>query len=702
MEKRVILGCVVGLLAGASVATAAPQPTRTVILLDESGSMKKNDPDRLSLDATRLFTELGLEQDQIAVVAFADRPRVLVPMSPARAPATKKAVRRALDRLKFDGRTTDIESGLMAALDLLEPAKEGTRDSVVVLTDGKVDLGPSSEAAVRASLERMRVKVAPLIAERGARAYTIAFTEEADQTLMRGLARATRGEYRYLPHAAALAGAFAEMFTSAGDLETLPMRDGAFITDPNIEQTSLVLSKTAPGDTNTLRTPNDVLVTKDSKQKGVEWASSEAYDHITLTQPQAGPWAVDTPPGAAAPVAMITASELEFVASVAPDAPVEGQALVVRAELRRGGAISNSFELHDGLTVSAHVAPDNDKERTVQLERVRDGGYEARVEGLVTGRVAIYVRAQSPSIEREKRILLDVGPKPPEPPPATTVVEVKTTAGVWPYVAAGILVLALAGLGFGFKMRSRWRAALAALAEAEAKPPPAPKIEYVDKAILLGAEDMKVLLPHGGDGDRDETLEAVASLRPEIAELEKHQAAIQAAIDIVMNATVEVTTGLGGLGGAEGLPEEIAARRDALLGKMREVDDQIGALCDGSMNLAEQVQKTNERLSVVLEEDRDAAEPLLTHFEINEVILSRADAQTREEFERLRQELLDRKTQVAVPEVEDARAELDAKAAEMAELKTQFDELSQKNGKLETQLDELTTEYQRIFNEVNG
>ncbi|MEQ9499387.1 MAG: VWA domain-containing protein [Deltaproteobacteria bacterium] len=689
-------------LAVSATAQAAPQPKRTVILLDESGSMKKNDPARLSLDAARLFAELSLDADQIAVVAFGDRPRVLVPMSPAKSRRTMKAVRKSLRRLKFDGRTTDIESGLNAALVMLGPTATQSRDTIVLITDGKVDLGPAADSAERASIERIRKQVAPTLAARNVRSYTIAFTPEADQSLMRGLARATRGEFRYLPHAAALAGAFAEMFTSASNLETLPMRDGAFITDPNIEKTSLVLSKGAPGDENTIRTPNDVVVTKSSNQAGVEWKSGDAYDHITLTKPQAGPWGVDVPPGAAPPVAMITASDLEFLAMVSPETPTEGEPILVRAELRRKGELTNSFELHDGLSVTAHVASEEGKERTLELKRVRDGGYEVKIDSLKAGRVGMFVRAQSMLIEREKRILLDVAPKPPPVPAAAAAAtaEVTTVAGVWPYVAGGLGLLALLAIGFIFVLRGRLRAAAEALKEAEDKPPPPPEKEIVHKPVLLVAEDMQVLLPEGGHDQGKQTLEAIEAARQELAELTKCQESIQAAIDEIMNAAVSVTTGLGGLGGTEGLPDEIAERRDALVETMRTVDDQVGELCDGSMNLAEQIEKTNERISLVIQEANGSADPVLTHFEINEVIISRADGQTAEEYERLKQELLDQIQ--AEPELVKAREELETKVAEMASLQTQFDELNDKHTKTEVQLDEVTAEYQKIFAEVHG
>lgn len=167
-----------------------------------------------------------------------------------------------------------------------------------------------------------------------------------------------------------------------------------------------------------------------------------------------------------------------------------------------------------------------------------------------------------------------------------------------------------------------------------------------------------------------------------------------------MNAAVAVTTGLGGLGGTEGLPDEIAERRDAIVETMRTVDDQVGELCDGSMNLAEQIEKTNERISLVIQEANGSADPVLTHFEINEVIISRADGQTAEEYQRLKQELLDQIQ--AEPELVKAREELETKLAEMASLQTQFDELSEKQTKTETQLDEVTAEYQKIFAEVHG
>lgn len=690
----------VALLATSVPAIAARPPTQTIILLDESGSMKKNDPRRLSLEAVRLFYELSAETDQIAVVAFGDRPRELVPLESAD-DASRAALRGAMRRVRFADRTTDVEAALVASLELFETLGESdARRAIVLLTDGKVDLGPRATSANDASTARIREEVAAALGQRGVRTYTIAFTRDADRALMKDVARATRGEFRYLPDARTLAGAFAQMFSAASDLENLPLRDGAFVADPSIRSTALVLSKGDPRDNNTIRSPRDELITADTTAAGVEWRSHDAYDYVTLTDPEAGPWQVRQPPDSAPPVAVVMASDVQFKAFLAPAAPRADDKIVVRAEIHRDGAIWNSYALHEGLVIEATIdtaAATN----TVPLARTKDGGYVAELE-LAAGAVVLTVRARSAQLDREKRIAFDVLPAAsptaaepaPSPPAVRTIV---VDPGPWPWLFGGALALALVALTFGIMMRARAKRS-AALPPPPPPPPPPPESKEAAepewKVVLLEQTDMSEVFV---EGNQAALIEAIDSVREDIGALQGTQEKIQGVIDEFMGLTVAVANGLQGLGGGEELDPGVEERRDALIEKMRTVDAALGGLCDETFNLGDRIQSAQERVEVVTKEGAAAAAPPPSHNAINELILRRADAQTVEEFERLRSELLASYSEGA--EVVELRSELDAKLAEVQALEGKLTDVETAKGELESNLNEVTEEYRRMFDE---
>lgn len=394
------LGCVIGQEA------LAMTPMRAVILFDNSGSMRKNDPQRLSRVAAQLFLDLASSQDQVGLVAFSDEGVALLPLTALDSPAARKPFLTQLRALQFDGQTTDLGVALEAGLSSF-PASgaRDSRDLVLLLTDGKLDLGRQRRAEEPLALEYIRETLLPQYHERGIAVYTIAFTAAADSALLQNMAQATAGEYRFIESAPMLHKAFSELFVVAKEAESIPMQDGAVLMDSSIQEASLVLSKPDAQEQISLVTPQQQRLDATSTHPGVKWNSTPSYDMVQLTQPEPGTWQVDRPSGGGDDIAIIGASTLSLQVELVPGYLETGEQLIIRTRL-----VENDQPLQDpqrlqGLTVYAEITTPEGNKDTITLQPQGAGEYTATLTTPeATGQYGMLVVAASPTVQRQRTL----------------------------------------------------------------------------------------------------------------------------------------------------------------------------------------------------------------------------------------------------------------------------------------------------------
>jgi uncharacterized protein YegL len=149
-----------------------------VLLLDGSGSMKLNDPNRLRCEAVRTFVALAQRLEGVgrtALIQFDDNVRVILPLTPL---AQTADFAKALERIRESGQT-DIDGGLKEAFKLLD---EGQPGAVVLMSDGKQEPGPYKNSHLAA-----RVLGVPV--------HTVALGKGADDRTLRRIAQETGGTF---------------------------------------------------------------------------------------------------------------------------------------------------------------------------------------------------------------------------------------------------------------------------------------------------------------------------------------------------------------------------------------------------------------------------------------------------------------------------------------------------------------------------
>lgn len=182
------------MLASMLMASAVAAPARDVILvLDNSGSMRANDPERLSVAAVTDFIRSQPVDTRVGVVIFADKPRLVQPLTPV-TPDTRTRLLSSVESLDFRGQWTETASAVERALyELRLQGREHADQAIVLITDGIIDTG--NEQRDLEKVRWLREMLAEQARDEGVRIFGIAFTENADYQLLQSVAQATEGEY---------------------------------------------------------------------------------------------------------------------------------------------------------------------------------------------------------------------------------------------------------------------------------------------------------------------------------------------------------------------------------------------------------------------------------------------------------------------------------------------------------------------------
>lgn len=178
-----------------------------VLVLDNSGSMKKNDPDALMGKAAASFAASLPADSRLGIVIFDQAVRLALAITPESSAQFRANVAKALQGIDYRGQWTDIAGGVERALyELRQQGRADAERAVILFTDGVLETGNAAKDA-----ERSRWLRENLTAEAkglGIRVFGIAFTEGADFQLLQSVAQASGGEHYRVLAPADIGGVF--------------------------------------------------------------------------------------------------------------------------------------------------------------------------------------------------------------------------------------------------------------------------------------------------------------------------------------------------------------------------------------------------------------------------------------------------------------------------------------------------------------
>lgn len=317
----------VAVAAAAEVIATPPRPDVRV-LVDISGSMKQNDPHNLRRPALEMLVNLYPQGARGGVWSFAQGADVMVPLQSV-SDSWRQAGRRKAAAIGSTGLFTNIPLGLeKATADIVKP-EPGWRTSVILLTDGMVDVSKSPEENA-AARENLLKRILPKLRERGVIVHTVALSKQADRELMQRLAVDTGGLFAVAETAEKLNKVFLQAFDAAAPAEQLPITDNQFLVDGAIDElTALIFHK--PGNPVSLLTPDQQKIAA-ANGDNVKWFKGPDFDLITIKKPAAGKWKLDAEPEPGTRVTIV--SNLSLVATRLPESLFINNTAAVMAALK--------------------------------------------------------------------------------------------------------------------------------------------------------------------------------------------------------------------------------------------------------------------------------------------------------------------------------------------------------------------------------
>ena len=272
---------------------AADEPVSDVrILIDVPGSMKKNDPKNLRTPALEMIVGLLPEQSKAGVWTFAKYANMLVPHREVDKKWQTEANRQT-NKIHSNGLFTDIEQLLNKATINQTKPDEKSRRSVILLSDGLVDISTDPKDS-KASRERILKEIVPRLKQANTAVHTIALSSGSDQALLREIALETDVWYEQVDTAEELQRVFLHLFEKAAKPDTVPLKENAFKIDDSVTEMTVLVFRKADSKPTELVQPDQNRLNSLSGVENMRWLSSESgYDLITITEPQVGEWAID-------------------------------------------------------------------------------------------------------------------------------------------------------------------------------------------------------------------------------------------------------------------------------------------------------------------------------------------------------------------------------------------------------------------------
>jgi pSer/pThr/pTyr-binding forkhead associated (FHA) protein/Mg-chelatase subunit ChlD len=164
------------------------------LVLDNSGSMQKNDPQFLTRDVVTSFMGGFGEKSRIAMIIFDQEAKLVEPLADLTGLMARANFLKSLDQVNYKGLFSDSPAAIERAVyELKLNGRSNARKVIILLTDGIVDTGDKVQ-----DLEKTKWLKEDLTQEcknAGIKIFGIAFTENADFSLIQTLASKTGGEY---------------------------------------------------------------------------------------------------------------------------------------------------------------------------------------------------------------------------------------------------------------------------------------------------------------------------------------------------------------------------------------------------------------------------------------------------------------------------------------------------------------------------
>ena len=445
--QNFMLAILIVLLVGSNPYAEAQQPIvgrpDVRILIDISGSMKQSDPTNLRAPALELIVQLLPPGSKAGVWLFGDGVKTLMPHMVIDEAWRKRAIEsvRAIDN---SGQRTNIPAAVDAALYDIDRLDPDFRTSIVLLTDGKVDVSSSAIANSNAA-RQMLEQQAPLLGETGVPVHTIALSNDADWAFLRRLAEVTRGLAEKAETADLLTRVFLQALEMVAPTARVPIQGGEFLIDDGVSQfTALIFSEGEERAEVALVSPTLETLAPQDNDPSIRWFTNEKFSLVTVYSPMSGRWRLVAPSSDQNMITVISNLSIDvdpLPNSIPLDQPAElGLRLVDSEGIIRDPALLSVFEVVIDL-----AGPGGFSEVIDVSERYPSppsGEYRIAIPAFnVPGVHVITARVSAGELVRELPMYVDVQVPAQAPKVVTKAVEPSAQTGLPEWLIPSVAVL---------------------------------------------------------------------------------------------------------------------------------------------------------------------------------------------------------------------------------------------------------------------
>jgi len=341
--------CLLGFLVAAGTgrvadgleAAANPKPVDVVFVIDNSASMKVNDPEHITGEVVMDFFQALSKDSHVGMVVFDHGARLVHPLTRVGA-RSEETFSESLEQVDYEGQWTDSPAGIERALyEFKTHGRADSRKIIVFLSDGIIDSGDSVRDTEASRWLREDLALQSRSAD--IQIFGIAFTETADVRLIQALATKTRAEYFRAYRAEDIPDVLSSILTFVAEPETPLLQAREPVPSVVAGAPPLAGSANSTADTPTATTPAE----SGDRDSGLPFYVILALAiAAALVAIAAGVMVLrqrnETPTKASAPEGLTT--KLRDLIAIRPRKPLAKLVDLMRASSARDGVISLSLK----------------------------------------------------------------------------------------------------------------------------------------------------------------------------------------------------------------------------------------------------------------------------------------------------------------------------------------------------------------------
>lgn len=339
------------------VANAQTSPD-VRLLIDKSGSMMINDPEKLRIPAVQLLANLLPSDSKAGIWTFGTGVSNLANFAKANGAWKKTAVANASKITSLD-QFTDIEAALKtASFDLGKIAKSADKN-IILLSDGMVDTSKSKDKATKnkqnqVAKDRLLRVTLPKLVNAGYKIHTIALSNDADKDLLSTISQKSGGLFGVANNADELLDLFVKALQRSVPQEEVPIKkDSSFLIDNSIIEFTVLAFHGKKSSPVTLQAPDGKTYKFGEEPSNTNWYSTKNYDLITVKKPVAGDWKLLSEKDTSNRVTVV--SNLKMRTDEIPANLQRGKGLNLKVWFEQDGKTLKRQEFLNILTVKAEL-----------------------------------------------------------------------------------------------------------------------------------------------------------------------------------------------------------------------------------------------------------------------------------------------------------------------------------------------------------